>query len=155
MNLRELDTKMRAFEADDNGVVPLGLYVVARLDGRGFGRLARDVFGFSGPYDEQYRDHMVATAQELMRSGVHVLYAYTQSDEISLLCHPDDTSFGRRLRKYHSVLAGIASGIFSLRVGSLATFDCRISQLPNIDLLQEIDTGVPGHLDVEEDEGRG
>lgn len=133
MNLRELDVKMRAFEADDNTVVPSGLYLVARLDGRGFGRLAREVFGFAGPYDADYRDHMVAATEELMRSGMHVLYAYTQGDEISLLCHPDDTSFGRRLRKYHSVLAGIASGVFSLRVGALATFDCRISRLPDID----------------------
>lgn len=133
MNLRELDVKMRAFEAYDNDVVPRGLYVVARLDGRGFGRLAREVFGFQGPYDTCYRDHMVATTQELMRSGLHVLYAYTQSDEISLLCHPDDTSFGRRMRKYHSVLAGIASSAFSLQVGSLATFDCRISRLPDPD----------------------
>lgn len=124
---------MRAFEADDDNVVPPGLYVVARLDGRGFGRLARDVFGLAGPYDETYREHMVATTTELMRSGLHVLYAYTQGDEISLLCHPEDTSFGRRVRKYHSVLAGIASARFTLRVGAMATFDCRISRLPDTD----------------------
>lgn len=137
MTLRDLNAKMRTFEADADISVPEGLYMIARLDGRGFTKLTRDVLQFDAPYSEPYRDHMVATTQELMRSGFHVVYAYTQGDEISLLFHRDETNFGRRLRKYNSVLAGVASAVFSLRVGTLATFDCRISQLPTIELVED------------------
>ena len=38
---------------------------------------------------------------------------YTQSDEISLMFHRDETLFDRKLRKYNSVLAGEASVSFS------------------------------------------
>lgn len=37
------------------------------------------------------------------------------------------------MRKYNSVLAGEASAKFSLLPGGHACFDCRISELPNID----------------------
>jgi tRNA(His) 5'-end guanylyltransferase len=38
--------------------------------------------------------------------------------------------FKRKLRKLNSVLAGYASARFSLRLGAIAGFDCRICQLP-------------------------
>lgn len=130
MKFRALDAKMRVYEtAHDHCVLP-GLYMVARIDGRGFTRLVRDVLGFDAPYDERFRDHMVATTEELMRCGLHVRYGYTHSDEISILIDRHETGFGRKLRKLNSILAGTASAAFSLRVGQMATFDCRISQLP-------------------------
>jgi tRNA(His) 5'-end guanylyltransferase len=58
------------------------------------------------------------------------MYGYTQSDEISVLFHPSDETFGRKLRKLTSILAGEASAKFSLLLGDIAAFDCRISQLP-------------------------
>lgn len=46
----ELDSKMRVFEtAHDYCVLP-GIYIVARLDGRGFTRLTKDVHKFKAPY---------------------------------------------------------------------------------------------------------
>jgi tRNA(His) 5'-end guanylyltransferase len=131
MKFNELDQTMRIFEtAHDHCVLP-GLYMVARLDGRGFTRLTREVHNFAAPFDERFRDHMVATVEHLMSCGFRVLYGYTQSDEISLLFHPEETTFNRKLRKYNSILAGEASAAFALRLGAPATFDCRISQLPN------------------------
>jgi tRNA(His) 5'-end guanylyltransferase len=64
-----------------------------------------------------------------------VIYGYTQSDEISLLFHPHDESFHRKLRKLNSVLAGEASAKFSLLLGAMACFDCRLSQLPSVELV--------------------
>jgi tRNA(His) guanylyltransferase len=43
--------------------------------------------------------------------------------------------FGRKLRKFNSTLAAEASARFSLLLGGVATFDCRISQLPSVDLV--------------------
>lgn len=135
MKFDELDQKMRVFEtAHDHCVLP-GLYMVARLDGRSFTRLTREVHHFAAPFDERFRGYMIATTAHLMNCGFRVLYGYTQSDEISLLFHPDEETFGRKLRKYNSILAGEASAQFSLLLGHLAGFDCRISQLPTVDLV--------------------
>lgn len=137
MKFDELDQKMRVFEtAHDHCVLP-SLYMVARLDGRSFTRLTREVHRFAAPFDERFRDYMIATTEHLMNCGFRVLYGYTQSDEISLLFHPTEESFGRKLRKYDSILAGEASAKFSLLLGSLAGFDSRISQLPTIELVTD------------------
>ena len=71
---------------------------------------------------------MLETAEHLMSGcGFNVVYGYTQSDEISLLFGPEENGFGRKLRKLISVLAGEASARFSLLLGAMACFDCRIS----------------------------
>lgn len=130
MTFDELDKAMRIFEtALDYAVLP-GIYMVARVDGRSFTRLTKEVHHFEAPYDERFRDYMVETASHLMQCGFHILYGHTQSDEISLLFHRDETTFGRKMRKYISVLAAEASAKFSLLIGNIASFDCRISQLP-------------------------
>ena len=56
MRFDELDAAMRVFEtAHDHCVLP-GLYIVARLDGRNFTRLTREVHQFERPYDARFRD---------------------------------------------------------------------------------------------------
>jgi tRNA(His) guanylyltransferase len=80
---------------------------------------------------------MIATCEHLMQGGLRVVYGYTQSDEISLLMHLEERSFGRTLRKYLSVLAGEASGKCSVLFGEVVAFDCRISELPNAGLVVE------------------
>jgi tRNA(His) guanylyltransferase len=133
MKFEQLDRRMRIFEtAHDHCVLP-GVYMVARIDGRSFSHLARVALGLEAPYDEGLRDAMVAALAHLMECGFAVTYGYTQSDEISLLFRRDESLFGRKLRKYNSVLAGEASAAFSLRLGRAAAFDCRISQLPRAD----------------------
>jgi tRNA(His) 5'-end guanylyltransferase len=72
-----------------------------------------------------------------MGCGMRIIYGYTQSDEISLLFHRDDDSFGRKTRKLNSILAGEASAKFSLLLGSLACFDSRICELPGIDYVRD------------------
>ncbi len=136
MKFDDLDTQMRVYEtAHDLCVLP-GLYMVARLDGRSFTRLTKEVLAFQAPFDERFRDLMVATVKHLMAEcGFNLIYGYTQSDEISLLFHPQEASFQRKLRKLNSVLAGEASAKFSLLAGTTACFDCRIAQLPTVELL--------------------
>jgi tRNA(His) guanylyltransferase len=136
MKFNEFDTKMRVFEtAHDYCVLP-GLYMVARLDGRNFTRLTKEALQFEVPFDSQFRDDMIETVKHLiMNCGFRINYGYTQSDEISLLFHFHEDSFNRKLRKYNSVLAAEASAKFSLLVGKIGCFDCRISQLPTTDLV--------------------
>ncbi|WP_419905001.1 tRNA(His) guanylyltransferase Thg1 family protein [Kiloniella sp.] len=131
MKFNDLDKSMRIYEtAHDQCVLP-GIFIVVRLDGRGFTKLTREVHNFEAPFDSQFRDHMVATVAHLMECGFNVIYGYTQSDEISLLFHLGDETFGRKERKINSVLAGEASAKFSLSLGAMACFDSRVCQLPN------------------------
>lgn len=133
MKFSELDAALRIYEtAHDHCVLP-GMFMVARIDGRNFTRLTKERHEFKAPYDPVFRDHMVATTEHLMRCGFRVTYGYTQSDEISLVLHRDEDAFGRKLRKLISILAAEASAKFSLLLGDLATFDCRIAQFPDLD----------------------
>jgi tRNA(His) guanylyltransferase len=84
MKFDELDRKMRVFEtASDSCVLP-GIYMVARIDGRNFTRLTKEVHAFEAPFDIRFRDLMVGTVEHLMQCGFRVIYGYTQSDEITL-----------------------------------------------------------------------
>jgi tRNA(His) 5'-end guanylyltransferase len=135
MHFEDLDARMRVFEeAHDHCVMP-GIYMVARIDGRGFTKLTKEVHQFEAPYDQRFRDMMLDTIEHLMTCGFNITYAYTQSDEISLLFALHEKAFGRKLRKYESILAGEARAKFSLLLGALGAFDCRISQLPNQELV--------------------
>lgn len=131
MKFSELDAKMRVYESAHDFCVPPEIYLVARIDGRSFTRLTKDVHRFEAPFDLRFRDYMIETVKHLMDCGFRVVYGYTESDEISLLFHQAEASFGRKLRKFQSVLAGEASAKFSLLLGDVGVFDCRISQLPN------------------------
>ena len=126
----ELDQRMRVYEtANDLCVLP-GIYIAARIDGRNFTSLTKNKGHFEAPFDERFRDLMVDTTKHLMNCGFKVMYGYTESDEISLLFDPGIDVFGRKIRKYNSILAGEASAKFTLLFGELAVFDCRICQLP-------------------------
>jgi tRNA(His) guanylyltransferase len=130
VNFDELDSRMRVFEtAHDHCVLP-GIYMVARLDGRNFTRLTKEVQQFEAPFDVRFRDIMLTTIEHLMTCGFGIVYGFAQSDEISLLFKRDEQTFGRKLRKLNSILAGEASAKFSLELGAIGVFDCRISQLP-------------------------
>ncbi|MEL6110752.1 MAG: tRNA(His) guanylyltransferase Thg1 family protein [Planctomycetota bacterium] len=133
MKFDDLDSEMRVYETASDQCVSPSLFMVARLDGRCFTRLTKELCDFEVPFDRRFSDLMVATAQSLMNCGFKVLFAFTESDEISLLLDPRERQFGRKLRKLNSILAGETSAQFSLRLGRAASFDCRISQLPSED----------------------
>lgn len=137
MNFDELDKKMRIYEQSlDQELVP-DMYMVARLDGRSFTKLTKEVCKFEAPFDEHFRDMMVNTTKALMNCGFRIVYAFTESDEISLLFDKDEDAFGRKVRKYNSTLAGEASAAFSLELGMVATFDCRMVPLPNEERVED------------------
>lgn len=106
MNFDELDKKMRIYEQSLDQVLLPEIYLVARLDGRGFTRLTKEICKFEAPFDIRFRDMMVHTVQSLMDCGFRVVYGFTESDEISLLFAPGENTFGRKVRKYNSTLAG-------------------------------------------------
>lgn len=137
MNFDELDKKMRVYEQSiDQHILP-DLYMVARLDGRNFSRLTKEICNFEAPFDVRFRDMMVNTVKALMDCGFRVVYGFAESDEISLLFHTEENTFGRKVRKYNSILAGQASATFSLELGLAVAMDCRLVPLPNLEKVQD------------------
>jgi tRNA(His) guanylyltransferase len=131
MKFDDLESKMRAFETARDPCALPGAFIVARIDGRSFTRLTKELMEYEKPFDIRFRDHMIATVEHLMTCGFAISYGYTQSDEISLLIDKDDASFGRNIRKLTSILAGEASAAFSTRLGRAAAFDSRVIELPS------------------------
>ena len=120
MNFDDLDAKMRVYEQSLDQMLLPELYLVARLDGNRFTRLTKEICSFEAPFDVRFRDMMIETVKALMNYSFRVIYGYTQSDEISLLFHPEEDTFGRKVRK-----------------GQQAVFDCRIVPLPTVERVQD------------------
>lgn len=137
MNFDELDKKMRVYEQSVDLCVLPDMYLAARIDGRSFSRLTKEICNFEAPFDERFRDMMVNTVKHLMECGFRVVFGFTESDEISLLFHKEENTFGRKVRKYNSILAGEASAAFSLQLGRIAAMDCRVVPLPSIERVQD------------------
>ena len=137
MNFDDFDKKMRVYEQSIDQSVLSDMFLVARLDGRSFSRLTKEICSFEAPFDERFRDMMVNTVKALMDCGFRVVYGFTESDEISLLFHKEENTFGRKVRKFNSILAGIASATFCMQIGQVAALDCRIVPLPSIERVQD------------------
>lgn len=137
MNFDELDKKMRIYEQSIDRCIHPDMYLVARLDGRNFSRLTKEVCNFEAPFDVRFRDMMVNTVKQLMDCGFRVVYGFTESDEISLLFHREEATFGRKVRKFNSILAGQASAAFSLQLGQVVAMDCRMVPLPSIEKVKD------------------
>jgi len=137
MNFEKLDKDMRIYEQSLDQLVIPGVHLIARLDGRNFTRLTKELCHFEAPFDVKFRELMVETAKSLMDCGFNVVYAFTESDEISLLFHDSENAFSRKTRKYNSILAGQASAAFSMKLGRLAAFDCRTIPIPSLEKAQD------------------
>lgn len=142
MNFDELDNAMRVYEQSLDTWVAPNNYIVVRLDGRSFTKLTKETCKFEAPFDERFRDLMVDTLKYLMEnSGFQTVYGFTESDEMSILLRLDDNTFGRKIRKINTTLAGEASAYFTKElykrfgIDVIASFDSRVCPLPNIDLV--------------------
>lgn len=122
MNPDELADQMRQGEVFHSLRMLPGAWVVLRVDGRSFSRLTEE--RYEKPFDLRFHEVMVRTASTLLEE-FQGLYAYTQSDEISLLFRPEWTLFDREVEKLVSVSAGLASATFTHAAGAPATFDGR------------------------------
>jgi tRNA(His) guanylyltransferase len=123
MRLRDLESRMREREWFHSLTVPPGAWTVIRVDGRGFSRLTEP--RFDKPFDARFAEIMTGTAQALL-TELSGRYAYTESDEISVVLDPSHEMFGREVEKLVSVSAGIASAAFTHAAGEPAAFDSRI-----------------------------
>ncbi len=109
---------MRRLECFPGLRVPDGAWVVLRLDGRGFTRFTEA--HCRKPFDDRFHGWMVAAARAVFED-FGAAYAYTESDEISVLLPRGWAHFDREVEKAVSVSAGIADlkSVISGRPSSL------------------------------------
>jgi tRNA(His) 5'-end guanylyltransferase len=130
VKFRKLDNIMRKYETASDQKIPPEFPVVLRLDGHAFHTLTNNN-NFKKPFDDRIRDYMVDTARHLVEhSPLKIRYAYTQSDEISLLIDPFETSFNRKIRKILSNTSAYASAKFTKVSGLMGAFDNRYMIYP-------------------------
>lgn len=123
MDADRFEAGQRAREYFHGLTVLPGAWTVLRVDGRGFSRLTEK--HFDKPFDPRFSELMIQTAQALLVE-LGGRYAYTESDEISVLFDPAHDLFGRGVEKLVSIGAGIASATFTSHLGSAAHFDGRL-----------------------------
>jgi tRNA(His) 5'-end guanylyltransferase len=100
-----------------------GAWAIVRVDGRGFSRYTER--RFDKPFDPRFSELMTTTAQTLL-TELSGRYAYTESDEISVVLDPAFDLFGREVEKLVSLSAGISSAAFTHAAGEPAVFDARV-----------------------------
>jgi tRNA(His) guanylyltransferase len=132
VNRSEFEARMRRGEWFHSLTIPVGMWAVVRMDGRSFGSFTEKA-GYDKPFDESFATVMWETAACLLTefSG---LYAFTESDEISLLLHRDFDLFDREVEKLVSLTAATATASFNLGTHSrtlrsgvpLPVFDSRV-----------------------------
>jgi tRNA(His) guanylyltransferase len=123
MDPNDFEAQMRALEYFHSLRVLPGAWTVIRVDGRSFSRFTET--GFEKPFDERFHSYIVKTATTLLED-LHGIYAYTESDEISIVFPPQWEMFDREVEKLVSISAGVASATFTHQAGVPVTFDSRI-----------------------------
>jgi tRNA(His) guanylyltransferase len=123
MDSDSFEAKMRQGEYFYNLQILPGAWVVIRVDGRGFSKFTES--RFEKPFDFKFHQMMAKTTEVLLQE-LQGIYAYTESDEISILCVPNWDFFDRSLEKVVSISAGIASATFTHICQNAVSFDSRV-----------------------------
>lgn len=136
MSSDPLGDRMKAYEDIWRIKLPRRAYTILRLDGRSFSLLTR---GMDRPFDHGFAHTMDLTAETLCQMIQGAVFAFTQSDEISILMQDfkepgTQAWFDGNLSKILSISAGIASthflDVIGLQGGTIHhTFDARAFSL--------------------------
>lgn len=128
--ITELDREMKALEIFGEVAIPREMPFALRLDGRSFSKLTER--NFRKPFDPLFFQMMDATCLAVLEE-FGGLYAFTQSDEMSILFSSSFSTFDRRVEKLVSCAASYASAVFSREFIEPAVFDARVVGFSNRD----------------------
>jgi Uncharacterized conserved protein len=129
-----LGDRMKSYEAVTRSVLLPHSLTVLRVDGRAFHSYLRRA---EKPYDFGFMADMQGVAEDLCREVSGTVFAYGQSDEISLVISDVDPQsqpwFGGVVQKMASVAASVATaGLISRRSAEgRPQFDARVFTLPS------------------------
>ena len=127
-----LGDRMKRYEAAYRSILPRRTYTLLRVDGRSFHSYLR---GAAKPFDEEFMADMDAVAEALCAEITGSVFAYTQSDEISVLVtdfasEQTEPWFGGVVAKQVSISASLATAVLNeRRPGARALFDSRVFTL--------------------------
>jgi len=127
-----LGDRMKRYEASYRSLLPRRTYTMMRVDIRAAHSYLR---GAQKPFDEVFMADMDATAEALCAEITGAVFAYTQSDEISVLVtdfagEQSEPWFGGVTAKWLSVSASLATAVLNeRRPGRRALFDARVFTL--------------------------
>jgi tRNA(His) 5'-end guanylyltransferase len=130
-----LGDRMKSYEAVTRSVLLPHSYTILRVDGRAFHSYLRKA---RKPYDEDFIADMQRVGAALCQEAAGALFAYGQSDEISLLLSDvgpqSQPWFGGVVQKMASVSAGVATASLMAQRGSAGRphFDARVFTLPSL-----------------------
>ncbi|MET0136267.1 MAG: tRNA(His) guanylyltransferase Thg1 family protein [Kibdelosporangium sp.] len=123
MDCEQFEAGQRAREWFHSLAVLPGAWTIIRVDGRGFSRFTEK--RFDKPFDLRFSQLMSQAARVLL-TEFGGRYAYTESDEISVLLDPRSEIFGRGVEKLVSLSASITSATFTHAAGEPVHFDSRV-----------------------------
>ena len=111
----KLGDRMKQYENVTRNYLPTRMPVIIRIDGKAFHTFTR---GFKKPFDAILSNSMINTTKYLLENIEGCVFAYTQSDEISLLLKNDQTNetnawFDNNLSKIISLSASMATLAFN------------------------------------------
>jgi tRNA(His) guanylyltransferase len=135
---KSLGDRMKEYEDAYRTKLPRRMPVIIRLDGKAFHTWTK---GLDLPFDDTFMGMMAATTKYLVDNIQGAVFAYTQSDEISILLRNYDTVttdpwYDNNIQKMVSVASSLATGRFNqlcneyLEDPKLAFFDARVFLLP-------------------------
>lgn len=130
-----LGDRMKSYEAVTRSMLLPHSYTILRVDGRAFHSYLRKA---RKPYDEDFIADMQRVGAVLCREASGAVFAYGQSDEISLLLSDVEPQsqpwFGGVVQKMASVAAGVATAALMTERGlaGLPHFDARVFTLPSL-----------------------
>jgi len=136
-----LGTRMKGYESVSKSKLLRRMPVIIRLDGKAFHtwtRQLRDVDKSleAEPYGNMMHELMHYTVIYLMNNIQNAVFAYSQSDEISILLNDwkklnTDQWFDGGIQKIASVSASMATAAFNANTNlSTALFDARVFNIP-------------------------
>lgn len=127
---------MKDYEVYSSLKVPKNSKIIVRLDGRSFHQLSKDL-KLAKPYDESFYKVLANVCNDLFKE-FSPLFAYTFSDEISLLFN--HVPFDGRIEKIDSVIASFTASSFVMHYDAdfkkPPAFDSRIIPINDEDILK-------------------
>lgn len=123
-----LGDRMKLYEATTRHLLPRRTHSLIRVDVRAAHTYLR---GATKPFDETFMADMDAVAEALCTEITGAVFAYTQSDEISLLVtdfasEHTEPWFGGVIAKQVSISAALATAVLNERRPGRALFDSRV-----------------------------
>lgn len=130
-----LGDRMKLYERAQMAVMPMRMPVILRVDGKNFHAATR---GLERPFDHEFMRLMDETAIRLCEQAQGAVFAYVQSDEISVLLHNykrlnSGSWFDNEVQKIVSVGAGIASSYLT-EAWKPVVFDARAFVIPEAEV---------------------